>query len=503
MRFKISTKIGAVFSIFLAEVLLLLFTYDIVNQRYEHYVNELEEEIVELKLISQLQIALDQVVMPVNDYLVTGARSHEEENFKALSAKVEGLIAVLDFWGFDEIEEKEVFNNIKEEYLKLKEKSLKIFTIHSPVGNLEAASLMKSADKISSSAVTSLIKFHAFANKEIKKINENQNRIKNQINFIVLLGALFNIALILISLLYFRATISLPITYLKEVALEVGKGNLDKKVNIKLNDEIGELGIGFNEMIEGLKDAQLRLIQAEKMELVGKLASGVAHEVRNPLSVILQGIDYLSQIYGSNDDSCILALNDMGEAVKKADATINGLLDFASTRKLDIKLIDINFIIEKALLLVKYQLEKSNIKVIADYKKDIPNILADKNKIEQAFVNFFTNAIESMPGGGQLKIRTYMEQLTGVLEGSRRIKEDKLKFIEKAVVVEVEDTGSGIPEDILNKIFTPFFTTKGDKGGTGLGLWIVRSIVEMHNGKMKIENKKEDKGVKVTVMFKV
>lgn len=272
---------------------------------------------------------------------------------------------------------------------------------------------------------------------------------------------------------------------------------------IKLNDEIGELGRVFNKMTEGLKDAQAQLILAEKMELVSKLARGVAHEVKNPLAVILQGVDYLSACSFAKDELCSLAINGIAEAAKKADTTINGLLEFAGTRKLDIKLLDINFIIENSLMLVKYQLEKSNITVVSELKKDIPNILGDKNKIEQVFLNFFANGIESMPEGGQLKIRTYAEQRTGVIEDPHYKKEANLKFTEQMVVAEIEDTGYGIPEDVINKIFTPFFTTKGDSGGASLGLWIVRNIVEMHNAKMKIENNKHGKGVKVTVIFKV
>lgn len=504
MRIKLSIgiKTGIIFLVFLLEILSFLFAYNIVGRRYEFYVNRHEEEMIEFKLVNQLQAVLSQMVLPVNDFYITGEAQNEKRNFELLSDKFGSLIAILDLWDFSIAEGTITLNQTKENYLRFKELAADMFVIPRPAGNPEAARLMKNMNNLARETISILMKFQDTAKREFTKTNAGKKRINNQLDSIVLLGVLFNVALIIYAIIYFRITISHPLIRLKNAALEVGKGNLDNKVDVKLNDEIGELCVVFNNMTDSLKDAQLQLMQAEKMELVGKLARGVAHEVRNPLAIIVQGIDYLSQIASGKDESCAFVLDGMSEAVKKADLSINDLLEFASTRKLDVKPLDVNVIIEKSLALVKYQLEKSNIEVVTELKKDIPSILGDNNKIEQAFINFFTNAIESMAGGGQIKVRTYAKESTGVIEDASRKKEKSFKFVEKTVVAEIEDSGSGIPQDSLDKIFTPYFTTKGENGGAGLGLWIVRNIVEMHGGSLKIENKTDSKGAKVTVVFK-
>ncbi len=234
-----------------------------------------------------------------------------------------------------------------------------------------------------------------------------------------------------------------------------------------------------------LKEVQDQLVQAAKMEVVGGLASGVAHEVKNPLAIILQGIDYLAKKVKAKDENSHAALMRMRIAVKKANAIIKGLLDFSFTTKLDFTSQDLNEVIEAALLLVSYEIGKYHIEVVKEFKKDIPEVKIDKNKAEQVFINIFLNAINHMPKGGQLTIRTY----TTVTD-------------KKMVCADIEDTGPGIPANILDKVFDPFFTTRRGLGGTGLGLTITKSIIEMHKGKITVENKKDGHGVKVSLMFK-
>lgn len=230
-----------------------------------------------------------------------------------------------------------------------------------------------------------------------------------------------------------------------------------------------------------LKETQTQLIQVAKMQVVGGLASGVAHEVKNPLAIILQGVDYLSSKIKTADDNVSFALQNIHDAVKRADTIIKGLLDFSSISRMELKPQSLNSVLDNALLLLKNQFTRYHIHVIEDFGKDMPDIIIDKNRIEQVFINIFINAIQAMPDGGTLTVRTFLKGST--------------------LGVEVEDTGKGILEDILDKVFDPFFTTKRNIGGTGLGLSIVKNIIEMHKGTIKIENKKEG-GVKVAVSFK-
>ncbi len=233
-----------------------------------------------------------------------------------------------------------------------------------------------------------------------------------------------------------------------------------------------------------LKETQSQLIQAEKMRMVGMLASGVAHEVKNPLAIILQGIEFLEKRVDSYDDNIKLTFNVIKEAINRADSIVKGLLDFSSISQLEVSKVDINSLLEESIFLLKHQFDKRQIKVTKEFSDNLPSLYIDKNRIEQVFVNIFMNAAYAMEKGGVLKVRT-------------RLSDDHLRLI-----VEVEDTGCGIDENIIDKIFDPFFTTNRGKGGTGLGLAIVKNIVEMHGGEIEVSNKEEG-GVRVIVVFKI
>ncbi|HDN85609.1 MAG: hypothetical protein DRP68_04240 [Candidatus Omnitrophota bacterium] len=250
-----------------------------------------------------------------------------------------------------------------------------------------------------------------------------------------------------------------------------------------------------------LKEVQQQLIRSAKMEAVGALASGVAHEVKNPLAIILQGIEYLSKKIETDDENIKYTLKYMEEAVVRADTIVKGLLDFSRISKLNIGKYNINSLIENCLLLMKHQFDRHHIQVVKELGGNIPEVDIDKSKIEQVFINIFMNAVHAMPEGGKLTIRSYVKSLNKDTLPLQFEEKEKFNLDEEVVIVEIEDTGSGIPQELLNKVFDPFFTTKRTKGGTGLGLSIVRSIMDMHNGFIDIKNKSSG-GVIVTLIFK-
>jgi signal transduction histidine kinase len=251
-----------------------------------------------------------------------------------------------------------------------------------------------------------------------------------------------------------------------------------------------------------LKETQSRFIQAAKMQVVGGLASGVAHEVKNPLAIISQGVDYLNKKVPAADENITLTLKYMNDAVMRANDIITGLLDFASLSKLDVSPHDLKSVLENSLLLVKHQFVKNHIQLVENLDAGIPPINIDKNRIEQVFLNLFMNSADAMPSGGALSISMRIEKIPVMTEGAGRRKSDVIQPEEKVVIVEVEDTGTGIPQEIIDKVFDPFFTTKRGKGGTGLGLSIVKNIMEMHRGRIDIANKK-DGGTRATLIFRM
>lgn len=248
-----------------------------------------------------------------------------------------------------------------------------------------------------------------------------------------------------------------------------------------------------------LKQAQTQLIQAEKMEAMGRMASGIAHEVKNPLGIIMQGINYLESESLLRRKDLIEVFKMIKNNTKRADDIIRVFLDFSRASSLEIKLKDINAVLKESLKLVRHTVRLEDIKVRNNLAKGLPKVLVDEGKIEQVFINIFLNAIQSMHKGGRLSVRTYLVKVNRSLKSRSR---GYFSSGEQVVVVEVKDTGMGISKDDIKKVFDPFFTTKGPQKGTGLGLSVTRNIIDMHRGMIEIESV-ENKGTKVMVMLEV
>ncbi|MGC1478987.1 MAG: PAS domain-containing protein [Chthoniobacterales bacterium] len=248
-----------------------------------------------------------------------------------------------------------------------------------------------------------------------------------------------------------------------------------------------------------LRSTQLQLIEAEKMKSIGRLAAGVAHEVKNPLAIISMGLEFLnSQKFEREEIPAVLA--DLRDAVSRADAVIKGLLDFSAPKNLELRPHDLNEIIRKALRLVRGEAKAGQLKVELELE-EVPPLEVDRLKVGQIFVNLFTNAIHAMDGAGTLTIRTRVEQVTRVGANISGERSEAFRAGQQVAIVEVLDSGSGFPDDKLTKVFEPFYTTKPTGKGTGLGMAVVKSIVDLHGGTVEISNRNEG-GARVVLAFK-
>lgn len=252
-----------------------------------------------------------------------------------------------------------------------------------------------------------------------------------------------------------------------------------------------------------LKEAQLQIIEMEKMQSIGQMAAGIAHEVKNPLAVIRMGIDFLNETSVNTEEPGATVLKDMNDALHRADGIIMGLLDFSTPGKADLRPGDLNTLLRSSLNLVKHEFKAEHIAVATEFCENLPAALVDANKIKQVFVNALTNAAHAMPEGGTLTVRTYIKKLTPEeampSPGARRTHE--FRAGERVLVTEIDDTGTGVPEDKLGRVFEPFYTTKAAGKGTGLGLTVSRKIVELHEGGIQIQNL-DPCGARVTITLR-
>lgn len=250
-----------------------------------------------------------------------------------------------------------------------------------------------------------------------------------------------------------------------------------------------------------LKEAQASLIQAEKMKVVGGLASGVAHEVKNPLATLLYGLTYISQRFSGKDRQVDSVLENMKQAVHRANDIIMDLLNFSSLTSLSKQDENLEGAVNKALDLVNHELARHHIHLAKNFERSLPAVRVDKNRIEQVLINLILNAVHATPDGGEIVLNTYSRVLSSSLEGSPRLYGDAFKPGDRIVVLTVEDNGCGIPAEVIDRIFDPFFTTRRGSGGVGLGLSVSKNIMDIHKGCIWVENK-EGGGARATLVFR-
>ena len=251
-----------------------------------------------------------------------------------------------------------------------------------------------------------------------------------------------------------------------------------------------------------IKETQFQLIQAEKMKVVGSLASGVAHEVKNPLSTLLYGVTYLSKNFSEIDPKVETVLANMKEAINRANDIVTDLLNFSSLASMTKKKDNLESVLQKALNLVHHEFAHNRISVTTKIEKYIPDVKMDRNRIEQVLINLILNAVHSMPGGGNLTLSITSKKLSKELENVSQVSRKLFQPGDTVVILTVEDSGFGIPKSKIDQIFEPFFTTRRADGGVGLGLSVSKNIMDIHEGGIFIENKKEG-GVCATLIFKV
>jgi signal transduction histidine kinase len=305
----------------------------------------------------------------------------------------------------------------------------------------------------------------------------------------IVIGILFGSGLVL----FFINKATQPLRDLHDAAEAVGRGDFSHRVNVRTQDEFGELAHAFNQMtenielsqsklkqtVETLKTTQGQLIQSEKLSAVGEFVAGVAHELNNPLAAVMGFSEMLKDAdVGEQHRRHLDMIFKSAERCKKI---VQSLLSFARRQAPERKPVTVNKLIEDVLEMVAYPLRTSNVKVITHFSQKLPLVLADGHQVQQVVLNMINNArqaIEAHQDSGSITITTSENAGT--------------------VRIAIQDSGPGISPENLKRIFDPFFTTKDVGQGTGLGLSLCYGIIHEHGGNI-IPSSKPGEGATFTI----
>lgn len=272
------------------------------------------------------------------------------------------------------------------------------------------------------------------------------------------------------------------------MADSVARGDLTRRLTIHSRDELSVLAHSFNNMVESLQKQReelnltiQQLIHQEKFASLGEMAARVAHEVGNPLSIIVGYAKMLLKKCDHEEDRKLLQR--VSEAALRINDLTRRLLMYSRPSPREEQDVDINHIIDDSLAMMEHQFkEEKNYKTVKRLSPRIRLITGSTERLQQVFVNLFLNAFQAMPEGGTLTVST--ETTT---DG-------------RHVQVKIRDTGQGISAEDLPRIFDPFFSTKSREEGTGLGLSITHRIITDHQGSIKAESVK-DRGTTFTILL--
>jgi signal transduction histidine kinase len=270
--------------------------------------------------------------------------------------------------------------------------------------------------------------------------------------------------------IFFIKSITRPVSILLEATRRIKGAEYNYMITEPLKDDFAELARAFNEMTCSINQQYQKMQRAEQLTVYGEMAAGLAHEIKTPLAGIKGAMKLLSQETDVSEENRIVLDKAVGE-IKRIESLMKELLQYARPSKPHLMLIDFNNLLLNVIdLLPRYpsfcRVGPTQIEVIKEFDKDLPAMETDPLQQQQIFLNLFLNAADAMPEGGTLTVKTF--------------------YLGDWIEIVINDTGQGIAEDIMDRIFKPFFTTKPK--GTGLGLATTKRLIEQHGGTITVTN---------------
>jgi two-component system NtrC family sensor kinase len=255
----------------------------------------------------------------------------------------------------------------------------------------------------------------------------------------------------------------------------INKGDISERVPIAKSKELGELAKQFNIMMDNFQETSKQLNEyhekelqdAQKLATIGEMSARLAHEIRNPITGIANAIEVFSETVEDEQDKSIL--EEIKRQAKRVNDAVTKLLKYSKSQDLNAENNNMNEVIQSIVFFLKNQSGSERITYILDLDSKLPEVKFDREQTEIALMNISLNAIQAIFGKGSITYKTSFDDQANML------------------FIEISDTGSGISEENINKIFKPFYTTKTE--GTGLGMSIIKETIEKHNGKIKVKSK--------------
>jgi signal transduction histidine kinase len=296
-------------------------------------------------------------------------------------------------------------------------------------------------------------------------------------------------------------TYAKPISSVVEAARRVAQGNLDERLPTNRRDEIGQLNRSFNDMVEGLREKaelEARLHQAERLSAIAHLASGIAHEVRNPLNSIRLIIDHLGAQFApatpAEHEEFARLTSIIKQEIHRLDAMIETFLKYGRPLELKREATDVRMLLDEVLEVAAQKSQAQHVRVERDYAAGLPQVRVDGPHIKTCFLNLVLNALQAMTtGGGTLTVTTrrVSGQAGNPATGQPGAPPDRqaaqwpaCQPVDEWVEITFQDTGVGIPPENLPRVFEPYFTTK--EVGIGLGLALTKQILEQHGARIEL-----------------
>ncbi|MEF2229604.1 MAG: HAMP domain-containing sensor histidine kinase [Pseudodesulfovibrio sp.] len=276
------------------------------------------------------------------------------------------------------------------------------------------------------------------------------------------------IALVVLALVYFVSrSILAPLKQVQEATRRIARGTFAPLAVNNAHDEIQQVYVALNSMVEELKKRQIQLVQAQKLSSIGTLASGIAHQLNNPLNNISTSAQILAEETAGQSEFADKMMHNITQETLRARDIVKGLLEFSRHQDFSPAPYSIKSVLEGAVRLVSSQ-TGPKIRINLDVPDHL-TVLVDRQRLQEAFINLIINAIQAIePGGGTIDIKATRD------EGFE--------------LITISDTGEGMTADTLQRIFDPFFSTKEVGQGTGLGLYIVYGIIEKHQGTVRVDS---------------